>query len=210
MTVFISRGVLGWLRSWQGRRAAADGSAAVRLYAVRPVLVANARSAAILGMLSGAVAVLILDWSAVDVVLGAGIGVLLWGFVWFLGTRELVPCGALLAAPADAVVDLYGTLDTWPRTLLRTLWVVPLSAGAAWLADHWDLGALFVPGQFFGIAAAYLVSAWLVARWERAHRERAVFREHHADAELYAAPSVALNRRDRGVARSGRRRLDDE
>jgi hypothetical protein len=34
----------------------------------------------------------------------------------------------------------------------------------AWLADRWEMGALFVPGQLAGAAAAYLAGAALIAR----------------------------------------------
>ena len=52
--------------------------------------------------------------------------------------------------------------------------VVPLCAGLAWLADRWDLGAVFVPGQFLGVAAANVVGVVLVGHWERRHGRRAV------------------------------------
>ena len=60
--------------------------------------------------------------------------------------------------------------------------------GAAWLADWWDLGAVLVPGQFAGTAAACLVGVMLVRRWERAHgRQVVVGRDGSGDTELYAA-----------------------
>lgn len=158
------------------------------MYSVRPALVAHARSAAVLAVVSGAVAIAGLDWRAADVAIGASVGAPFWGIAYSLGIRELVPRDRLLAAPQHADVDLDDRLDAWPRTLLRTLWVLPLCAAATWLADRWDLGAVFAPGQFVGIAAAYLVAVRLVRRWEREHRQRAVFRENYADAELYAAP----------------------
>jgi hypothetical protein len=140
-------------------------------------------------MISGSAALALLDWSVADLVIGATIGVVLWGVVYFLAIRHLVPRGTLAAAPPEAALD--DERDAWPMLLLTMLVVVPLCIGATWLADTWDLGAVFAPGQFFGSAAAYLVGVVLAARWERAHRKRAWFRDNDGDAELYAAPPVA-------------------
>ena len=89
---------------------------------------------------------------------------------------------ALPAAPIGEPI-LRGLL---PKA--RLLLVVPLVVGAAWLADWWDLGAVLVPGQFAGTAAACLVGVMLVRRWERAHGRQVVMgRDGSGDTELYAA-----------------------
>lgn len=151
MTVSMSRGLLSWIRS---RQAGPTAAGSVELYPVRPVLVANVRSAAVLGVFSGAVAIAALGWNAADVASGAAIGTVLWGIAYFLGVRDVVPRGTLLAMPDNAHLNADSWLDAWPRRLARTLWVLAPCAGATWLADRWDLGALFAPGLFFGIAAA--------------------------------------------------------
>jgi hypothetical protein len=151
---------------------------------VTPALAAGARGAASLGLFSGAAAILLFDWSVRDLVVGAGIGALLWGSVWFLGIRHLVPRGTLLVAPADAI--FHEERGDGPRLLARALWIVPLCAAGLWLADKWEWGLVFFPGQFFGVAAAYGLALILAVRWERVHGVRALFRDNDGETEVFA------------------------
>ena len=80
------------------------------------------------------------------------------------------------------------------------LLLVPFVVGFAWLADWWDLGGLFVPGQMAGTAAMQLAGAELVRRWERAHGQQVVLgRDGSGDPELHAValPGCEVKTRDR-------------
>ena len=61
--------------------------------------------------------------------------------------------------------------------------------GLAWLADRWDMGALFVPGQFVGYACASTLGALVVARWERRAGRRVLYDSSFEDdrPDLYAS-----------------------
>jgi hypothetical protein len=62
-----------------------------------------------------------------------------------------------------------------------------LFVGLAWVADRFDLGAVFVPGQMAGYAVAYLVGFVLVRRWQRAHATQVLIGWGSGGPELYAA-----------------------
>jgi hypothetical protein len=113
---------------------------------------------------------------------GTGIGVLLFGLAHFLGLRGGLPrAGALPNAPPDATIERAFRPSPW------LLLAVPFGVAAAWVVDRLDLGSVFVPGQFAGMAAAELLAAALVSRWQRAHGRTVLTRTSNADEpELYA------------------------
>ena len=66
-------------------------------------------------------------------------------------------------------------------------WAPGVILGLAWLADRWNLGAFFVPGQILGCATAQLLGAALVARWERTHSSRVMVSARPRESDdLYA------------------------
>ena len=133
---------------------------------------------------SAAVVIVAFDWSWAEVLGGGALGVLVWGALSFLTEirQELPRTDALVAAPSGAKVER----RIWPPAILLLLF--PICVALAWLADRWDLGGVFVPGQFAGTAVANLVGAVLVARWERTHGAQVLQRrDESGDVELYAA-----------------------
>jgi hypothetical protein len=158
----------------------------LRLERARRSLLEDALLVSLLAVFAGALVLAWLDWSVREVVLGTATGAFLWGsFYFFIEVRQCVPEGsALLSAPADAVFDE----RDWLRSARAALWVLPLCVGLAWLADRWDLGGVFVPGQFAGVVAAKLAGVILVSRWEREHGDCVLRRLDGCDeAELYGA-----------------------
>jgi len=148
---------------------------------------ASGARALLFGSAVSVIAVLVLfDWNARDLVLTAPIGMVLWGAVYFFAdTRRYVPTGPLPEPPPRRPSWRPGRVRSW-------IWLgasIPLSVGLAWLADAWDLGTVFVPGQWLGAAVAQGVALALVWRWEHRHRRRVVFLEaEDGDPVLYAAP----------------------
>ena len=57
----------------------------------------------------------------------------------------------------------------------RLLWIAVLVAPLAWLFDRLDAGAVFVPGQLFGVAAASLGAYVQIQRWESVNGRRVVY-----------------------------------
>ena len=149
-------------------------------------------AAALLGV---AIVLGVFDWPVCEVVFGSLIGSVVFGAAAWWGRCATRCRGRQRCLPAGAAV----TRRVRPKARLVLL-VVPLVVGFAWLADRWDLGAFFVPGQLAGTAAAYLAGAALVRRWERAHgRQVVVGRDGSGDPELYAA---ALERQTGSVQTS--------
>lgn len=96
------------------------------------------------------------------------------------GVRHEVPSEELLPAPAGAEV-MRRRPWTW-----KTLLLFPFCAAAAWLADWFDLGGAFIPGQFLGTALANLAGAVMVGRWQREHTGEVLIRYEGVDEpELY-------------------------
>jgi hypothetical protein len=136
-----------------------------------------------LAAFSSAIVVLGFGWEPREMLLGAGAGVLIWGAIEFLSVvREKVP-GRHQVAEVPAGVEIEPAFQ--PRKLWLVL-VVPACVGLAWLVDRWDLGAVFVPGQFLGAAAANLLGVLLVARWEHRHGRRVLSHGDGEDVELFA------------------------
>jgi hypothetical protein len=142
-----------------------------------------------LAVWAGALVVVVFDWPVPETLGGTAAGTMLWGcFYFFVDTRHQVPdADAFGDPPANAAIERRGVLDAW------MLVAIPGCAGLAWLADRWEIGAAFVPGQLGGIAAASLAGAVLSRRWEREHDGLVLLsRGESDDTEFFAAtPTVA-------------------
>lgn len=123
----------------------------------------------LLAAVSAALVIAVFDWQVGDVARGALLGIAIWEPIRYLGeSARSVPRGRLVDAPA-------GMEPTRPRLETgRVALAVALCVPFAWLADRWDVGAVFVPGMFCGFAAAELLVLGLTRRWERANRRRAL------------------------------------
>ena len=123
------------------------------------------RSLSIAGLLT-AIVLVVYDWQPGDVLLGALVGAVVWGGVYLWQSRDSVPQGNIMEAPS-------GLEATSPRVELgMVVFALLICVPLAWLADHWEAGAVFVPGQFCGIAAAELVALVQIRRWEAEHGRR--------------------------------------
>jgi hypothetical protein len=116
--------------------------------------------------------VLVFDGKPSDMVLGVVVGTVVWGIAEYLvAVREMVPSGDL-GPPTAAFVET----PPQPRPSAGGAALIGFAIAAclllAWLADAWDLGAAFVPGQFAGYAAASAVGGLATRRWERARGKR--------------------------------------
>ena len=153
---------------------------------VRATLAGHALTLMLLAGVSVVAVVVLFDWSLKEIVVGAPFGIVIWGAAsFFFETRRYVPRGRLPDAPTEQERER-------PRrgAARRAVWLVisiPLAVGFAWLADAWDLGPVFVPGQWAGYAAAQAIALVLVARWENNHQQLVVLAEtHDGDPVLYA------------------------
>ena len=139
----------------------------------------------------GATVVLGFDWALADVIGGAVIGIVLWGVLTYLTDvhNEVPEADDLPLAPIDA--EIRRTRRLRPRVL----GLIPLCIAMAWLANRWDLGGAFVPGQFAGYASANLLGAVLVGRWQREHGGEVLVRYDGVDEpELYLSRSLTTGR----------------
>jgi len=127
----------------------------------------DAAASLALGGLLTVIVIAFFDWSVAEVVRGSLIGIALWAPVKYLvDSRHWVPQGDIMDAPTHVE-------PSWSGVEFRSiLLVAALCFPLAWLADHWDLGAVFVPGQLLGYAAAELFAYVRTRRWERAHGRR--------------------------------------
>jgi len=141
-----------------------------------------------LSALIGVVMVAAFDWNARSMVLGTATGIVVWGAVKFFpevvwqvprGSLPLPPEGARVAVTQSGLASRAG----------RTLMTIAICVALAWLADRWDLGAFFAPGQFVGYMCAYALGALLIARWERERGQRVLLDLDDGGDEytLYAA-----------------------
>jgi hypothetical protein len=161
-----------------------------RLEAAGPALVREALWSLLLASLLTAVVVVGFDWGLDDMVGGTLVGIAVFGAVKYgTETRHAVPHGSLLEAPPGieprpAAVTASGALIL----VMALALCVPL----AWLADRWDLGAVFIPGQMAGYAAADLLSAALIGRWERTNGRRVLVDpdEYGSEVRPYAGPPL--------------------
>jgi hypothetical protein len=151
---------------------------AVLLGAVGGLLVAT--------IVTAAAVVLLFGWDASELATGVPIGIAIWGAASYgFDIAPWMPSRELPAPPPGTHVDEHPGAGLWRRWLALS----PLLVAFAWLGDRWELGAVFVPGPFAGMATAHLVGLLLVLRWERAHRSRLVATARFPDAgALYALP----------------------
>jgi hypothetical protein len=136
-----------------------------------------------LAVICGGLVLVVFDWQPLDVLSGTALGVFLWGALSFLTEvqGEIPQAEALPPAPPDAAVEHASVLRR------RLLLAAPFCVALAWLADRWDLGAVFVPGQFAGAAAANLLGAVFVTRWQDTHGGRVLTRrDAPGETELYS------------------------
>jgi len=132
-----------------------------------------ALAAFVTGVLLAAVEILLFDWRPGEMVLGALVGTCGWGALYyFTDSGKLVPRGTLQDAPQDMRVER-PQVDLSSRFLL--IGVATLCIPLAWLFDRLDAGAVFVPGQLFGVAAASLGAYVQIQRWESVNGRRVVY-----------------------------------
>jgi hypothetical protein len=158
-------------------------AASHEIVAVRADLLSSAAWLAALAAAMSGLMVVAFDWSASEMIPGGLIGAAVWGAMnYFTAVRHQVPQEARLpAAPSGATIDR----DRW-RPLRIVLWA-PVFVGLAWLVDRWDLGAVFIPGQYLGHALADFAGAVLVGRWQNLHGGTVVMRWNHDEPDLYTA-----------------------
>jgi hypothetical protein len=134
---------------------------------------------------AGAVVLVGFEWKPLAVLWGTGVGIAVFGVATWIGEV------AAQVPRSRYVVELPGDVELDRPYRLRPLWllvVLAICVGGTWLADRWDLGAAFVPGQLAGSAAAYFLGAALVARWEWVHGKRVITseRRHRDETEVFA------------------------
>jgi len=165
---------------------------APRLLYARDDLARHSASLFMLSALVGVVVVVAFDWNVRSMVLGTAIGIVVWGAVkFFPEALWQVPRGALPVPPEGARVAVArGGLASRAG---RSAVAIAICAALAWLAERWDIGAFFAPGQFAGYMCAYALGALLIARWERERGQRVLF-----DPDEEADDGYTLYAADRG------------
>ena len=174
------------------------------------MLASSAAGSALLAAVSTVFVVAIFEWSLGALLIGGTIGIALFGGLAFL--YDVQPTVARLATagpPAEAVVE-----EASPGRLrsLRGLIIAgPVLLVLAWAADSWlsgESGAVFLPGQFAGYAAANLLGATIVYRWERQNGDRALIRQS-GEGPIYSdpanSPSSCATKRSNADPNSGSR-----
>ncbi|HYI80334.1 MAG TPA: hypothetical protein VEW67_05705 [Thermoleophilaceae bacterium] len=153
-----------------------------------------ARHSAVLFMWSaliGVAVVVAFDWNVRSMAVGTAIGTVVWGAVkFFPEVLPQVPRGPLPAPPEGASLAVARNGLAWRAG--RSVMAIALCVALAWLADRWDVGAFFAPGQFAGYMCAYALGALLIARWERKRGQRVLFdpdEEGEDEHALYATDS---------------------
>jgi len=137
------------------------------------------------GALLAATEVLLFDWSVRETIGGALLGICVWGAVYLWQQSDLMPRGVLQEAPAGIEVEPGGIdFSSRGRLILVATGLLPL----AWLADRFDLGGVFIPGQSWGQAAAALVGLVRIRRWERTNGRRVVYDPDADTTRPYAGP----------------------
>lgn len=138
-----------------------------------------ALAALAMGVLLGATEILVFDWRPGEMALGALVGTCAWGALYyFTDSGKLVPRGTLQDAPHDMQVEPRHFDLSSPFLLIG---VATLCIPLAWLFDRLDAGAVFVPGQPFGVAAASLAAYVQIQRWESENGRRVVYDPEAAD-----------------------------
>jgi hypothetical protein len=140
-----------------------------------------------LSTLIGVVVVVAFDWDVRGVALGTAIGIVVWGAVkFFPEVLRQVPRGSLPKPPEGA--SIADTRRGLVARAGRSVIAIAICVALAWLAERWDIGAFFAPGQFAGYMCAYALGALLIARWERARGQRVLldFDDGEDEYTLYA------------------------
>lgn len=145
----------------------------------------DAVSRLVLAAVATAAALAVFDWTLTAVLTGSAVGAAVWGAQEYATeTRHRVPRGELVHTALPVAAAHARRLRDLPGVLLAAA----LVAGAAWLADRWALGAVFIPGQLFGYACADLVGLMHVLRWEQTNGTAVVVTyDGDGDPNLYAA-----------------------
>ena len=142
----------------------------------------------VFGTVLAAAEILLFDWNPGKTVAGAALGTGVWGLATYLtSTADLVPRGELQEAPPGVEIEP-GGVDLSSRFGLLALvaFCIPL----AWVADRVHAGAVFLPGQAYGWAAASLIGLIRISRWERAHGRRVVYDPDADRPRPYAGPPI--------------------
>jgi hypothetical protein len=117
----------------------------------------------------------VFGWRVGSVLIWTLVGAGVWGsFDYLWDVKRRLPTGRLPDAPESVVVQSLSDSGLLRRAGHVLMWVAAC-IGLAWLADRWDMGALFVPGQVVGYACASALGALMVARWEREEGRRVVY-----------------------------------
>jgi hypothetical protein len=131
----------------------------------------------------------VFDWQVGSVLIWTLVGAAVWGsFQYLWEVKPRLPTGRLPDAPECVVVRSQSDSRPLRRATHVLTWVTALF-GLAWLADWWNVGALFVPGQFVGYACASALGGLVVVRWERRAGRRVLY-DVSTDAsrpDLYAS-----------------------
>ncbi len=157
----------------------------------------------LLSLVVGALVIFVFGWDPVDVAIETAIGIAVWGgFKFSLEVRHEIPRGPLPPPPAAAEMgaDRNGFVS-------RMALAIVFCAGLAWLADRFDIGAVFAPGQFAGYTCAYAIGGLLVARWERSTGQRVLSEvsDETGENSFYAiADKNGLVGASRSASRAGR------
>jgi hypothetical protein len=140
------------------------------------------------GVLLAAAEILLFDWRPGEMALGALVGTCAWGALYyFTESGKLVPRGTLQDAPPDMQVERR-EFDQSSRFLV--IGVATLCIPLAWLFDRLDAGAVFVPGNLFGVAAASLAAYVQIQRWESVNGRRVVYDPEAAEPRPLAGPPL--------------------
>jgi hypothetical protein len=140
------------------------------------------------GVLLAAAEILLFDWRPGEMALGALVGTCAWGALYyFTDSGKLVPRGTLQDAPHD--------LQLGPRQFdvssgFLLIAVATLCIPLAWLFDRLDAGAVFVPGNLFGVAAASLAAYVQIQRWESESGRRVVYDPEATEPRPLAGPPL--------------------
>jgi hypothetical protein len=137
-----------------------------------------------------AIVVVVFGWDPGAMVLPALVGAVVWGAVkYYVDVERQIPARDLPPVPPFATERQSGSPVSWRRAAWIAFAVVACFF-LAWLADQWDLGAFFVPGQFAGYAAARALGVVQVRRWERSHGVRVLADLDSDKPALYAGSAT--------------------
>jgi hypothetical protein len=163
---------------------------ALELDEVRGSLAASAGYSALAAAASTAIVVVVFGWEPAAMVVPGLVGTVVWGLAeYYLEVARQIPTRELPPVPPLATERQSGSHVSLHRAGTLAFAVIACFF-VAWLADQWDLGAAFVPGQFAGYAAARALGALRVRRWEHSHRVRVLADLDDDKPDLYAASAT--------------------